>query len=577
MTSGALAGEPRPRGAAEVERLLRQRESLLQVIEEISSELEPRALLTGIVRHACDLLDAGDGAIGLYDEARDLIRIAAVWRMPESELGSEIPPGVGLAGQVLLTRRPVVLARYGQAARPLHPELTDNAVVGVPISWRERLVGFFGLGAPPPRRFDEDDVAVLELFARHAAIAIANARRYEEERRRNERLALIARIGRIIAADLELDELLQTAADAVHELLHYPSVDIPLLDPHDPATLVVRVRGGGYKRQIAGEDRLPVAQGVMGAAVRERRVQLVNDVTRDPRYVRPPGTSEARAELAVPILLGEAVLGVLNVESAEPFDEQDAASLQIVADHLSVAINNARLFERAQQAAVLEERQRLARDLHDSVTQMLTSLNMIGQTLAAAWRRDPAEGERRTERLAQLARSALAEMRALLKELRPAAPGPANASAEILIAGIGQLRRHGLAAGLQRLAAETPADAPPVGLELGGYQPQPAQLEEALFRVAQEALANALKHARARRIRIAAAVEEAAVVLRVRDDGAGFDPGAAAAAARCPGEGGLGLVSMRERLEALGGSLRIESAPGRGTTVEARLPRGPGR
>ena len=577
MTSGALAGEPRPRGAAEVERLLRQRESLLQVLEEISSELEPRALLTGIVRHACDLLDAGDGAIGLYDEARDLIRIAAVWRMPESELGSEIPSGVGLAGQVLLTRRPVVLARYGLAARPLHPELTDNAVVGVPIFWRERLVGFFGLGAPPPRRFDAGDVAVLELFARHAAIAIANARRYEEERRRTERLALIARVGRIIAADLELDELLQTAADAVHELLHYPSVDIPLLDPHDPGTLVVRVRGGGYKRQIAGEDRLPVEQGIMGAAVRERRTQLVNDVARDARYVRPPGTSEAHAELAVPILLGEAVLGVLNVESAEPFDEQDAASLQIVADHLAVAINNARLFERAQQVAVLEERQRLARDLHDSVTQMLTSLNMIGQTLAAAWRRDPAEGERRTERLAQLARSALAEMRALLKELRPAAPVPANASAEILIAGIGQLRRHGLAAGLQRLAAETPADAPPIGLELGGYQPQPAQLEEAFFRVAQEALANALKHARARRIRIAAAVEEATVALRVRDDGVGFDPAAVAAAARCPGEGGLGLVSMRERLEALGGSLRIESAPGKGTTVEARLPRGPGR
>ncbi|HEX6865076.1 MAG TPA: GAF domain-containing sensor histidine kinase [Thermoanaerobaculia bacterium] len=384
-----------------------------------------------------------------------------------------------------------------------------------------------------------------------------------------DRFALIARVARIITSGLELEALLQNAADAIHDLLHYPNVDIPLVDPEDPGTLVVRNRGGLYKRLIRHEDRLSIHQGIMGSAARERLTQLVNDVSVDPRYVRPPGTSGIRAELAVPILLGGEVLGVLNVESEEAFGELDVASLEIVADHLAVAINNARLFERAQRAAVLEERQRLARDLHDSVTQMLTSLNMIAQTLAPAWRRDPAEGERRTERLAELARSALAEMRALLRELRPA-PAPSTVqTSEILIAGIVQLRRFGLGAALQRLAKDVPPDGPKIRLELGAWEPQAFEVEEALFRVAQEALSNALRHARARQVRIAAAVEDPAARLQVRDDGEGFDP---AARVRRTGNGGLGLLSMRERIEALGGSLRVETAPGKGTLIEAMLP-----
>lgn len=376
-----------------------------------------------------------------------------------------------------------------------------------------------------------------------------------------DRFALIARVARIVTSGLELEALLQNAADAIHELLRYPNVDIPLMDPDDPGILVVRARGGLYKRLIRHEDRLCVTEGIMGSAVRERRTQLVNDVDADRRYVRPPGSSGIRAELAVPILLGNEVLGVVNVESETEFGDRDVVSLEIVADHLAVAINNARLFERAQRAAALEERQRLARDLHDSVTQMLTSLNMIAQTLAAAWRRDPAEGERRTERLAELSRSALAEMRALLRELRPA-PAPSNVqTSEILIAGIVQLRLHGLGAALQRLAKESPV----VRLELGAWEPQAFEVEEALFRVAQEALSNALRHARARQVRISAVVDGPATRLRIKDDGQGFDP----AAVR---PGGMGMSSMRERMEALGGSLRIETAPGKGTLVEAALP-----
>src|SRR5262245_4795368 len=145
---------PRARGASpDPATLLRQRDSLRQVIESISGELDLRQLLTRIVQHACELLDARFGSIGLYDEERDLIRTEAVLRMPDRELGAEMPRGVGLAGQVLMSREPIVLDRYDGLPAVTLPELADHAVIGLPILWNDRLIGFFGIGAEPPRRF----------------------------------------------------------------------------------------------------------------------------------------------------------------------------------------------------------------------------------------------------------------------------------------------------------------------------------------------------------------------------------------------------------------------------------------
>jgi signal transduction histidine kinase len=571
---------------SEVDRLTREHESLHAVIEAISGELELRPLLTSIVRHACELLRADDGTIGLVDESRGLVRTEAAYRMPAGELGAEMGPGVGLAGSVLARRAPVVFARYADVPDPTQPELLDNAVLGVPILWRARLIGVFGLGARPPRRFDDDDVRTLELLARHAAVAIENARLYEREQRRSERLALIARVGQIITAGLDLDELLQRAADAIHELLGYPTVDVPLIDLDDPETLVVRVRGGRYKALIAHEDRLPINAGIMGAAVRERRVQLVNDVQADPRYVRPPaGGVQMHAELAIPILLGSQVLGVLNVESESPFVPDDAASLQIVADHLAVAIRNARLFRSAQLLAVLEERQRLARDLHDSVAQMLFTVTLLAQAVGPAWRRDAEEGERKLERLLELTRGALTEMRALLAELRPAEPVPELAHAVGRLSSAARVRQQGLVGALRRHlheviaealshTASSGAPAPRLRVRARGWQPLALEHEEVLYRIAQEALHNAVKHAAARRLEVTLRRRPGQALLRVRDDGRGFDVRAAlrrAARGRRDG-GGLGLLSMRERAEAIGGRLLVRSSAERGTRVDVLVP-----
>jgi signal transduction histidine kinase len=562
---------------ADVERLLRQLEALRAVIESIGSGLALRPLLTRILDLACELIGAPYGSIGLYDEADDVIETTAIHGLPEQELGVRLAPGVGLAGRVLLTRQPVLMARYGDLPQVVWPELKDHPVLGIPILWRDTLVGFVGIGAAAGRRFERRDVETLTLFARHAAVAIENARRHAAEQARSRRFALIARVAHIITAGFALDELLQNAADAIHELLGYPNVDIPLLEPGEPGALIVRARGGHYKKQIAGEDRLPLTRGIMAAAVRERKTQLVHDVAKDPRYVRPPAEAEAvRAELAVPILLGEQVLGVVNVETDGRLDQDDAAGLQVVADHLAVAIRNARLYERAQQVAILEERQRLARDLHDSVTQLLFSVTLLAQSIGPAWRRDPAEGERQVERVLELSRSALAEMRALLLELRPADDrgSPQPQPAQVVSA---RIRRDGLAGALRQHAAEVAANGLQVSVQAEGYDPQRPEREEALYRIAQEALCNVVKHARARAVSVSLGGDRGHVSLTIRDDGAGFDAEAAfaRAAAGASGAGGFGLVSMRERAEALRGALRIDSRPGAGTRVVVTIPRDP--
>ena len=133
--------------------LLRQQEVLLEFIGSISSELELRPLLTRIVHHACELLGADYGTIGLVDAPRNVVRTEAAYRMPPDELGAEMAPGEGLAGLVLETHRPVVLDRYGDVQRPTQPDLAEHAVMGMPIFGQNAMIGFFGIGAEPPRRF----------------------------------------------------------------------------------------------------------------------------------------------------------------------------------------------------------------------------------------------------------------------------------------------------------------------------------------------------------------------------------------------------------------------------------------
>jgi signal transduction histidine kinase len=578
---------------------MRRQRSLRAVIESISGELELRPLLTRIVEQACTLLEADHGTIGLVDEARGIVRTEAGYNMPPNELGTELGIGEGMAGLVLGARRPLTFSRYGEVPQPTQPAMLNDAILGMPIVWRGAMIGFFGIGRSPKtirptrgrarsgaaraatpakkaapksaRRFTKTDIAALGEFARHAAIAIHNARTYELEQQRADRLRIISRVGGIITSDLRLSDLLKKAADAVHELLGYPNVAIALIDPDDPHTLVLDTLGGHYRSIIHGEYRFPIDQGIMGAAARTRETVLVNDVLADPRYLRTPGGPDVYAEVAVPILLGDSVLGVLNVETDEPLADSDADVLRLVADQMGVAIANARLHAVVRRLAASEERNRLARELHDSVTQLLFSMTLIAQSLGAAWKRDAAEGERRVERLVELSQTALAEMRALLSELHPGGDVTLGAETAPVARAADAIRRHGLVGALRRHARELTADGLRVVFSARGYSPGPAEHEYELFRIAQEALHNVAKHANARTVELSVSTGGSGTLLRVSDDGTGFD-GAMPNAHSGRTWPSLGLRTMRERAESLGAHFTVQSSPGGGTTVEVSVP-----
>ena len=554
-----------------VEALLRQQEVLRAVIESISSELNLRPLLTRIVRHACELIGADNGTIGLVDERRDLVRTDAIWQMPESELGAEMARGVGLAGTVYASGKPLLLARYGQVETPTQPTLAENAVIGVPIWWREKMIGFFGIGTDAlhnPRPLTAQDVETLTLFARHAAVAIENARLYAASETALEEMKLLyetsAKIGtahstpEVVAAYLNL---VATGGRFACTVTRYEAGEVRVLGRWTPAT---------------GLDltplRYPYQRDSLDEALDQGETIAIADVHTDPRVpetLRRIQTESGRPALAlIPLrIAGAARLGhvILSHSQVHFWDEAELHPFEITAQQLASALDSRlqqeRLVTQGQQVAIFEERQRIARDLHDSVTQLLFTMTLIAQTTTTAWKRDPDEGERRVGRLVELSQTALAEMRALLAELRPPVPQ---------LTGRELLETKGLIAALEAQFNATADESTPVALNAVRYRPAAFAAEHALYRIAQEAVANARKHAKAQQILVTLATKRGGVtVLTVQDDGIGFDTNAPASPR--PEGTGMGLSSMRERVAKLGGTLKMTSKPGRGTQVEVKV------
>lgn len=365
-----------------------------------------------------------------------------------------------------------------------------------------------------------------------------------QDRRRVDQLITVNEVGRKIAALQPVDTLLPHLVRMLGVTFGYHHVRILLVQEDGSLTTAA----AWHKAGRDSDDSTPSVSPLVLRALRG-----------DAGFVagsgRPEDTAEVRhTEVAVPVRTKTGVLGVLDIRDDEEggLDERDIFTLQTLADQVAVAIENARLYETGQQLAVSEERNRLARELHDSVTQELFSMTMITDALPMLMDKRPEAAKERMQRLHELARGALAEMRALLFALRPAA-----------------LAEEGLVAAITKHAAAVEAReglAVHVEIEGDGRPPQP--VEEALYRVFQEALNNVVKHAKAKTVWVRLAIDAEQTVLSVRDDGIGMDAGVQL------GMKTMGLASMRERVAAIHGEFRLESAPGAGTTVHVTAPAG---
>jgi ligand-binding sensor domain-containing protein/signal transduction histidine kinase len=385
------------------------------------------------------------------------------------------------------------------------------------------------------------------------------AQRRELERQVRERTSQLQALFRAeeeMHHHLCLDQVLQALVDVAVDLLHADksAVFVWAGDPdQDRKTLVMQV-ARGFGSEVRADLSSAWGEGLADQSV------IAEDVTSalQPSQAEPQGegipiqvlqtmaAAGVRSFMHLPVKVNDRPFGIFNVSFSTPhaFSQEEARLFLALAQRASLAIENAQLYEQAQELAVLEERQRLARDLHDAVTQTLFSTSLIAEVLPRLWERDPDDGRRRLEQVRQATRSALAEMRTLLLELRPT--GLAEADLDDLLHQLAETTR-----GKARVSVEVDAR---------GECTLPRDVHVTFYRIAQEALNNVARHARANRVWVRLRCQPGGTTLSISDNGRGFD-------GACVPPGHLGIGIMRERAEAIGAQLEIESQAGQGTRV----------
>lgn len=367
----------------------------------------------------------------------------------------------------------------------------------------------------------------------------------------------------------ELSPALKAVSDAVLAIGSQQSTDDVLQRLVESARTLVEARyaalgipdgEGGFSqfltagmsdKLIASLGPLPTTHGMLGAMLEGPASFRTTDIHADPRFRGwwPRGHPDMRSFLGVPIVANEGVIGAFYLTEKQQgveFTAADQELIELLASHAAIAITNSRLHEHSRELSVLSERNRLALELHDAVSQKLFGLVLNAETVATLLERDPPAARDQLLKLQELAREALDELRSLIFELRPP-----------------ELERDGLCGALRKhVDVLRRVQATPVELEGDLELEGDARRDGEVFRIAQEALQNALRHAQATRIVVRLHSDDGRIVLDVVDDGIGFDPDAIEVRSRR-----LGLTSMEERAHRLGARLEIHSAKGEGTTV----------
>jgi signal transduction histidine kinase len=363
-----------------------------------------------------------------------------------------------------------------------------------------------------------------------------------------------------VASQLSVDEVLQRLVDSARELANarYAALGIP-----DGAGGFRRFLVAGMSDElIAAMGPLPRTHGMLGAMLETSGAYRTRDIHDDPRFRGwwPRQHPDMRSFLGVPIRARDEVIGAFYLtekEGADAFDELDQELIELLAAHAAIAITNARLYERSRELSILSERNRLALELHDVVSQKLFSLNLSADAAATLLDRDSQAAAAQLERVRELAREALAELRSLILGLRPADLDKDGLEGAMRKEVAMLNRVHGIEV---ELRVDSPG--PPSGDSDGDHG---RELE--VLRIAHEALHNAVRHAAAQHVVVRLDGRGPTLKVEVTDDGAGFDPADPELRSHH-----LGLTSMEERARELGGTLELSSARGEGTRVSLEVP-----
>jgi signal transduction histidine kinase len=551
----------------------RTTQGILELARGVLAELDLDQVLDRVLESAQELTEARYAALGVLNESRtELSRFITrgIDEATHTAIGA-LPRGRGVLGALISDPAPLRLSDVGGHPRsygfPMgHPPM--HAFLGVPILIDGTPYGNLYLtekaGGAEFSDADEQAVAVLAEFA---AVAIDHARRYtgaSERRDELERtvaaLEATTQIARAVGGETDLGVILELVAKRGRALV---SARALLIELRQGSELVIAAGAGQLPAGVIGQS-VTLEDTVAAHAMRTGRAQRLEDELTRARFDEHGlGRLGVKAEggLAVPLVFRGRTHGVLlaldRLHDGPAFSAEDERLLEAFAASAASAVATAQSIasehSRQRLAAAEDERTRWARELHDETLQSLSALR-IGLSSAARSERPDALAQAVGQAIDRL-EDEIANLRALITDLRPAALDELGVRAAL----------EGLAERSQRHGLDVD-----VSIELAGEDSREArhapELETALYRIVQEALTNASKHGGAGRAVVEISEQNASVWLTVRDDGAGFDPQVAGES------GGFGLMGMRERVELLSGELRLDSAPGHGTTIHVSIP-----
>jgi len=541
-----------------------QLERLLEAGRSLVVELDLEVVLERLLETARELTGARYAAIGVLDaQRRGLERFltSGIDAATHREIG-DLPRGRGILGLLIEDPRPIVLSDVGSHSRSYgfpagHPPMTT--FLGVPLLIRGEAWGNVYLTEKEGGEFDDADVHAVTVLADWAAIAIDHARLFRESVERSaeleravEGLQATTAIARALGSETDLDRVLELIVKRGRALVRARSVVLLL---HEGDRLVAAAGAGQLDADTLGAS-VPEADSVAGEVLRSGRPERIADVAvrlglQDERL----GIPGAETALLVPLRYRQRALGVLcafdRLGEEPEFGDREEDLLLSFAASAATAVATAKSVEadrlRHSLRSAEQERRRWARELHDETLQGLGALRML---LSSARRsEDPERLRAAVNQAVEELEGEIDSLRGLIRELRPAA-----------------LDELGAAPAIEELAARTAARhgvevTSAVELEPGArYAPE---TETALYRIIQEALTNAVKHAGATRIDVRVRPLDGSLQLEVTDDGHGFDPAAPAT--------GFGLTGLRERVALLHGELEIVSSED-GTRLVAALP-----
>jgi two-component system nitrate/nitrite sensor histidine kinase NarX len=515
-----------------------------------------RAIFEEVVHILADAFQVAGAVISLYDYEHNAVELLALADRHDGRLlgfaGQSFPydvnTGYGGWHQVpIVFEAPEELTALTPGIHARMREVGITKILVAPLVARDQHMGAIGLlSSDGDRSFTADELRVAQTIAGQVATAIDTLRLIEEARSQRDVAEALRQTATALSRNLDQQNVFGAILEQLDQVFACEGAAVALVQGEELVTVAAK----GLSADCLGW-RMPLASSSASSSVlRSRQPLIVDDTRTSAEAVCCMDTQPIRGWLGAPLISGDEVLGVLSLDSIQPqsFGPAQADLLATFANQAAIAVVNARLYSQAQEMAVVAERGRLARDLHDAVTQTIFSASLIAAALPARLHEHLDDlsptVQADLDALQMLTKGALAEMRTLLLELRP--EHLADVPLETLLTQLAQAFT-----GRTGIPASVDANSE------GGFAP-PQAAKIAFYRVAQEALNNVGKHAKATCVTIRYSTRPRTVRLAVLDDGRGFALDRAAA-------GRLGLAIMRERAAAVGAQLTIDSEPGLGT------------